>query len=156
MVCPTLEFESMELFKEDFLLTKASMAWFWEQLKAQENNDQDPKFDLLKQRNVTDFQTKTSIITAGFDPLCDEGNDYANHLINQGNEVSQLHFQKLFHGFVTFTKIKAAKDAALGIIEEIKRFKEAAALLFLEPLALLSSNHLILSYLQFLLNKQDS
>jgi len=121
MVSPSLEFESMELFKEDFLLTKASMAWFWEQLKAQENNDQDPKFDLLKQRNVTDFQTKTSIITAGFDPLCDEGNDYANHLISQGNEVFQLHFQELFHGFVTFTKIKAARDAALGIIEEIKK-----------------------------------
>lgn len=121
MISPSLEFESMELFKEDFLLTKTSMAWFWEQLKAQDNNDQDPKFDLLKQRNVTNFQIKTSIITAGFDPLCDEGNEYANHLISQGNKVSQLHFQELFHGFVTFTRIKAARDAVLEIIKEIKK-----------------------------------
>ncbi len=121
MVCPSLEFESMELFKENYLLTKASMDWFWKQLRVNQENNQDPRFNLLKQRNKTNFQIKTSVITAGFDPLCDEGKDYAKHLENQGNEVSEVHYPNLFHGFVTFTKLRAAKNAALGIIEEIKR-----------------------------------
>ena len=121
MACPSLEFESMELFKENYLLTKASMDWFWKQLRANQENNQDPRFNLLKQRNKTNFQIKTSVITAGFDPLCDEGKDYAKHLKSQGNEVSQVHYPNLFHGFVTFTKLRAPKNAALGIIEEIKR-----------------------------------
>ncbi len=53
--------------------------------------------------------------------MCDEGKDYAKHLKSQGNEVSQAHYPNLFHGFVTFTKLRAAKNAALGIIKEIKR-----------------------------------
>ena len=121
MICPSLDFESMELFKEDYLLTKATMDWFWEQLRANQENNQDPRFNLLKQRNIANFQIKTSVITAGFDPLCDEGKDYAKHLKSQGNEVSQVHYPNLFHGFVTFTKLRAPKNAALDIIEEIKR-----------------------------------
>ncbi len=120
MTCPSLKFESMELFKENYLLTKAAMDWFWEQLRHNPENNLDPRFDLLRQRNNTDFQIKTSIITAGFDPLCDEGKAYANHLKDQGNEVSEVHYPHLFHGFVTFTRLREAKSATLGIIEEIR------------------------------------
>ena len=97
------------------------MDWFWMLLRANQQNKQDPSFNLIKQRNKTNFQIKTLVITAGFDPLCDEGKDYAEHLKSQGNEVSQAHYPNLFHGFVTFTKLRAAKNAALGIIKEIKR-----------------------------------
>ena len=120
MTCPSLEFESMELFKENYLLTKAAMDWFWEQLRQSQENNQDPRFDLLKQRNNTDFKIKTSVITAGFDPLCDEGKKYAMHLKAQGNLVSQVHYPGLFHGFVTFSRLREAKNATLGIIEEIR------------------------------------
>tara|TARA_X000000368_G_scaffold418318_1_gene417554 strand:+ start:734 stop:1753 length:1020 start_codon:yes stop_codon:yes gene_type:complete len=120
MTCPSLKFESMELFKENYLLTKAAMNWFWEQLRHNQENNQDPRFNLLKQINKTNFQIKTSVITAGFDPLCDEGKDYAKHLKSQGNEVSQVHYPDLFHGFVTFTRLRQAKSATLGIIEEIR------------------------------------
>ena len=120
MVCPSLNFESMELFKENYLLTKASMDWFWQQLRANQENNHDPRFDLLKQKNKTDFRIKTSVITAGFDPLCDEGKEYANHLKDQGNEVSEVYCPHLFHGFVTFTRLREAKSATLRIIEEVR------------------------------------
>ena len=119
MISPTLNFESMELFKENYLLTKGAMRWFWDQLKDEENNDFDPRFNLLKQKNVTEFNTKTLVFTAGFDPLSDEGIEYAKHLKGQGNEVSHIQYQNLFHGFVTVTKLREANKATLDIINEI-------------------------------------
>ena len=98
MISPTLNFESMELYKENFLLTKSSMEWFWDQLRSNDANDVDPRFDLLKQDGLACYQTPTLLVTAGFDPLCDEGIEYANFLETNGNNISKLHFPDLFHG----------------------------------------------------------
>ena len=122
MISPTLKFESMELYKDNFLLTKSSMEWFWNQLRSNNNDDLDPRFDLLKQRGFDCNKTPTLIITAGFDPLCDEGNDYAKLLEKNGNNISRLHFSNLFHGFVNLTNIRKAEQGTLEIISRIKAY----------------------------------
>ncbi len=122
MVSPSLKFESMELFKENFLLTKASMAWFWSQLRASQDDDKNPKFNLLEQNVTYEEGVKTLLITAGFDPLCDEGKEFGKHLENFGNQVSYLHFENLFHGFVTFTNLRNAKKATMDVIKGIEEF----------------------------------
>jgi acetyl esterase len=62
------------------------------------------------------------MITAGFDPLCDEGNEYAKLLEKNGNNISRLHFYNLFHGFVNLTNIRKAEQGTLEIISRIKAY----------------------------------
>ena len=120
MVCPSLNFESMELFKEDFLLTKSSMEWFWDQLRSNEYDNENPRFDLLKQEEMISVP-RTLIITAGFDPLYDEGSAYANLLEKNGGKVMRLHFEDLIHGFVNLTNLRKANSATTKIFETIKK-----------------------------------
>lgn len=122
MICPSLRHESMELYKENFLLTKASMEWFWEQLRSQADDDINPRFNLLKQDRPNLMGTSTLSITAGFDPLCDEGNKYADLLTESGNEVRKLHFPDLFHGFVNLTNLRTAEKGALTIFDKIRSY----------------------------------
>ena len=120
MVCPSLNFESMELFKEDFLLTKSSMKWFLYQLRSNEYDNENPRFDLLKQEEMISVP-RTLIITAGFDPLYDEGSAYANLLEKNGGKVMRLHFEDLIHGFVNLTNLRKANSATTKIFETIKK-----------------------------------
>ena len=121
MVSPSLDFPSLERLGKDFLLTKEQMKWFWHYFRAEEANNLDPRFDLLKIDNNNKFDTKTVIITAGFDPLCDEAEAYAAKLNDMGNDVKQIHYPSLFHGFINITRLKTAKLATMDILKEIKR-----------------------------------
>ena len=122
MVCPSLNFESMELFKQDFLLTKVSIKWFWDQLRFTEDDNENPRYNLLKQEKKRSSVPRTLIITAGFDPLHDEGSAYATLLENNGGEVLRLHFKDLIHGFVNLTKLRKANSATTKIFETIKKY----------------------------------
>tara|TARA_B100000886_G_scaffold78255_1_gene50723 strand:- start:503 stop:1525 length:1023 start_codon:yes stop_codon:yes gene_type:complete len=122
MVCPSLNYESMELYKENFLLTKSSMQWFWQQLRLSDVDNHNPRFNLLKQENGKELQIKTLIVTAGFDPLHDEGIAYADMLEKNGNEVKRLHFEKLIHGFVNLTNIREANASTIRIFETMKEY----------------------------------
>ena len=121
MVSPSLDFPSLERLGENFLLTKEQMKWFWHYFRAEEVNNLDSRFDLLKIDNNNKFDTKTVIITAGFDPLCDEAEAYAAKLNDMGNNVKQIHYPSLFHGFINITRLKTAKLATMDILREIKR-----------------------------------
>lgn len=122
MVSPSLNFESMELFKENFLLTKNSMQWFWDQLKASKFDNDNPRFNLLKQEKITGLISNTLIITAGFDPLHDEGIAYADLLEKNGNKVKRMHFEQLIHGFVNLTKIRKADAGTKKIFESLREY----------------------------------
>ena len=64
---------------------------------------------------------RTLIITAGFDPLYDEGSAYANLLEKKGGKVMRLHFEDLIHGFVNLTNLRKANSATTKIFETIKK-----------------------------------
>ena len=121
MVSPSLDFPSLERLGENFLLTKEQMKWFWHYFTAEEANNLDSRFDLLKIDNNNKFDTKTVIITAGFDPLCDEAEAYAAKLNDMGKNVKQIHYPSLFHSFINITRLKTAKLATIDIFKEIKR-----------------------------------
>ena len=121
MVSPSLDFPSLERLGENFLLTREQMKWFWHHFRAEEANNLDSRIDLLKIDNNNKFNTKTVIITAGFDPLCDEAEAYAAKLNDMGKNVKQIHYPSLFHSFINITRLKTAKLATIDIFREIKR-----------------------------------
>ena len=96
------------------------MVWFWDKFGNDESKIDDPTFNLLK------FDSKkrvpiTIIVTAGFDPLCDEAEEYAFLLHQNDNNVKQLHYPSMFHGFASMTRLKAARLATEDFLREYKK-----------------------------------
>ncbi|HML41777.1 MAG: alpha/beta hydrolase [Hyphomicrobium zavarzinii] len=54
------------------------------------------------------------VITAGFDPLRDEGQDFARKLAASGVEVKHKCYEDMIHGFVSLRGLLPEADAALG------------------------------------------
>ena len=119
MCDPGCKSESYDDLAEGYLLTKKTMIWFWEKFGKSEENIKDQAFNLLKLD--TDLaMPNTIIITAGFDPLCDDGEKYAYLLHEKGDKVKQLHYPNMFHGFASATRIKAAQIAVDDFLREYK------------------------------------
>ena len=120
MTDPSCNSKSQFDFDSGFFLSQKAMIWFWEQLMDSSENLHDPAFNLTIDPKAS--LPKTLIITAGFDPLSDEGEAYARLLDNIGNEVQQVHYPHLIHGFVNMTALKAAKDATKDLLKTYKNF----------------------------------
>ena len=120
MCDPSCDNESFELFKDKYLLTKKAMQWFWEKFKYNNKNESMNTFNLLLYKGVPKLP-KTIIVTAGFDPLSDEGENYAFLLHQSGTSVKQLHYPSLFHGFASMTRLKASKKAVNDFLHEYKK-----------------------------------
>ena len=120
MCDPSCDYESYELFNDKYLLTKKAMQWFWEKFKYNHKNESMNTFNLLLYKGVPKLP-KTIIVTAGFDPLSDEGENYAFLLHQSGTSVKQLHYPSLFHGFASMTRLKAAKKAVNDFLHEYKK-----------------------------------
>ena len=55
------------------------------------------------------------VITAGFDPLKDEGKAYADRLSDAGVQVAYIDYPSMVHGFFNMTGIvPAAKEAVIA------------------------------------------
>jgi len=67
------------------------------------------------------------VLTAGFDPLRDEGAAYAEKLTAAGNRASYVCFERQIHGFITMGKVIDEANAAVAMCAaELKRAFAAA------------------------------
>ena len=82
MCDPDCNSESYDFLSEGYLLTKKTMVWFWDKLGNNKNNKNDPAFNLLKLNSDIKLPN-TIIITAGFDPLCDDGESMHTYCIKE-------------------------------------------------------------------------
>ncbi|GAB3991799.1 alpha/beta hydrolase [Nocardioides marmoraquaticus] len=65
----------------------------------------DPVISPLRRTDWPDGLAPAVVITAGFDPLRDEGEAYADLLRRQGVEVEAVRFPTLIHGFLHMTDL---------------------------------------------------
>jgi acetyl esterase len=94
----TLSHPSISELAEGYRLTSADMRWFIDHYLRDENDKTDSKASPLFAENFTALPPAL-IITAGFDPLRDEGKAYADKLTAAGVEVEYVCYEGMVHGF---------------------------------------------------------
>jgi acetyl esterase len=104
-------------FAEGHLLTKETMAWFWGHYLADEQGRGVPEAAPLCQ---TDFAglPPAVIVTAGFDPLRDEGRAYAAKLQEAGVPAHLLEYGSQIHDFLRRAHLFDRAREAYGEIAE--------------------------------------
>jgi acetyl esterase len=96
------ETRSKTLFAEGFFLTKADMDWFRnEYLDGAPIDVTDPRVSPLLVEDLSGLPPAL-LLTGGFDPLRDEGNQYAERLAAAGVTVDHRQYGSLVHGFTNF------------------------------------------------------
>ena len=93
-----VESPSFELFKEGFLLETNDMYWFANHYIDENQDRTDPLLSPMYLENIEKMPTSI-IVIAGFDPLRDEGFDYAKKLKDNGVDVVMQVHEDQFHGF---------------------------------------------------------
>ena len=108
-------YPSREHFKRGFLLTGELMAWFTRCYLPDGCDPEDPRVSPICFERLREFGT-TTVVTAGFDPLRDEGEAYVRRLKEAGVAVSHFQFDRLIHGYLMMGGVV---DAARRANEEL-------------------------------------
>ena len=112
--------DSYDQNAEGYFLTKSSMQWFLDHyLAGGVGSVEDPRVSpLLVSDEVLAQCPPALVITAGFDPLRDEGVAYANRMASLGVKVSHVEFTGQFHGFFSLPHMLADGRAAHALAAE--------------------------------------
>ena len=113
------EYESIKTFTDGyFLLTKELLEWFGNNYL--DESDHTNIYAAPMNYDKLDMVPPALIITAGFDPLRDEGKAYAEMLQKNGVKVDYKEYPSLIHGFLNFTIAPECMRAMEEISEKIK------------------------------------
>ena len=115
---------SIEECAEGFFLTKAAMEWFRKHYLNSLDEMTDPLISPLLAEDLSNLPPAV-ISTAGFDPLRDEGNEYANKLKSSGNKVFLQENQGFIHGFAGMSYIPGVEKVLSEICTELKEMMES-------------------------------
>lgn len=104
---------SRELFRAGFLLTEADIDWFLDHYLPPGIDRSDPRASILLADDLSGMPP-TCLITAGFDPLRDEGELFATRLAAAGVPVAHRRHAELLHGFVNMIGLSARSRGAVA------------------------------------------
>lgn len=99
-------------FGEGYLLTRDNMLWFRSNYLDPADYD-DWRASPLRAGDLTRLPP-AHIITAGYDPLVDEGRAYSDRLVAAGVPVLYECFEGMTHGFLTMGGVVAGANHALS------------------------------------------
>jgi acetyl esterase len=106
------DFASYRRHAEGYLLTAATMRWFVAQYLRDPGDAADWRASPLRAPDLSGV-APAYVLTAGYDPLCDEGDAYARRLQEHGVGVQHRRYPDQLHGFVSSGRIIRAAHAAL-------------------------------------------
>lgn len=92
---------SQTLFADGFFLTRDNIRWFRDKYLNGRIAADDPRVSPLRADDLSGLPPAL-VITAGFDPLRDEGRQYAEAMRAAGVPVDYREFGSLIHGFANF------------------------------------------------------
>nr|AIT69729.1 lipase/esterase AS-Trib20-ORF2 [uncultured bacterium] len=108
---------------EGYMLTKGAMEWFWGHY-ASVADAANPLASPLREKDLSGLP-RALVITAGYDPLRDEGETYAKRLADAGVPVASTRYDGMIHGFFG----NAALDDSTTAVNQVgAAIREAFAL----------------------------
>ncbi len=106
---------------EGFLLTTDTMRWFWNHY-CPEPQRKHPDASPLLAESLSGLPPAI-VVTAEFDPLCDEGAEFARRLQAEGSEATLHQFDGLVHDFFAtarmFGSSRRAVDEVYGSLKQL-------------------------------------
>jgi acetyl esterase len=110
LVDQTLTSPSIDRFADGYLLTKSMMQWFTNHYL---NPTDDRRAASPQYWPTVRGASRAIVITAGYDPLVDEGDAYVDKLRADGVEVRHRRHASLVHGFLSLAGAVYAARAAV-------------------------------------------
>ncbi len=104
------DYPSRSAYGDGYFLTQKDMFYFRDHYLGGSEDPSDPRLAPLRHPDLSGLPPAL-IVTAGFDPLQDEGKAYAEALEAAGVPVEYVHFDSMIHGFISMS----------GILEEGRR-----------------------------------
>ncbi|MBT2456707.1 alpha/beta hydrolase [Streptomyces sp. ISL-86] len=95
--------ESYRINADGYFLTAAHMRWFWEQYLGPGADGGHPLASPLSADPAG--LPPAHVVTAGCDPLRDDGTAYVRALRAAGTEAEQDHYPEMFHGFLALAGV---------------------------------------------------
>ena len=112
---------------QGYLLTKETMDYFHDHYIVDPAHDLDWRASPLLHADLSELPPAL-VLTAGFDPLRDEGMDYAVRLTESGNRAAYVCFERQIHGFITMGKVLDEANSAVSMCATELRRAFAAGL----------------------------
>ena len=113
-------------FESGFVLSTADMQWFEEQFAGPDVDRNDPRVSPLLAEDLSGV-APAMVVTAGFDPLRDEGEAYAARLSEAGVPTLQRRYPGYVHGFASALAFGSGPSRALGEMGGVLRAALATA-----------------------------
>jgi len=106
---------------EGYLLTKKSMDYFQAQYLPRKADLLDWRASPLLAKSLAGLPP-AYVITAGYDPLLDEGREYAERMAKEGVQVAYREYSDMVHGFILFGGVLDTANAAVSeCCEKLRR-----------------------------------
>jgi acetyl esterase/lipase len=116
------DYPSRKTFAKTFSLSQDTMDWFMKQYLPEGTDPADLRISPGHSADLSGLPPAV-VITAGHDPLSDEGDEYAQRLKAAGVTVVHKRYDQLAHAFTAFTFIspgsKAACQEIAGMVHDI-------------------------------------
>lgn len=112
--------ESYRKYAEGYYLAAKDMKWFWNHYLRKFSDGLNPYASPLLAKNLASLPP-AHVITAGFDPLCDEGEAYAERLKETGVPTRLSRYDTMVHGFLDFANLKQTRAAINEIATELRK-----------------------------------
>ena len=106
---------------QGYLLTADTIRYFHDHYITDRAHDLDWRASPLLHPDLAKLPPAL-VLTAGFDPLRDEGAAYAKALTDAGNRASYLCFERQIHGFITMGRVLDEANTAVALCAaEVRR-----------------------------------
>ena len=101
------------------------MEWYCDQYLDNKDDATNPYAAPLQAKDLVG-QPRALVITAEFDPLCDEGEAYAKRLIEAGVETTATRYDGMIHGF--FSMGAVVDKGQMAVDEASEALRSACAM----------------------------
>ena len=105
---------------QGYLLTRDSIEWFVGHYLSKPSDAQDWRASPLLATSHANLPPAL-VLTAGFDPLRDEGLQYADALSNAGVKCQYVCFERQIHGFITMGRLIDEANTAVSLCAQALR-----------------------------------